>query len=88
MDMDQRASTDGLLNYEGVTTVGFSHLYVGDIENIFEDVVASQSSHEHEYEYPVADNEEPRSTSPSPLELQEVDQIKNKEEEEVRSHEP
>ena len=35
------------------------------------------------------DNEEPRSTnSPSPLELQEVDQIKKKEEEEVYSHEP
>ena len=36
----------------------------------------------------MTDNEEPRSTSPTPLELQEVDQIKNKEEEEVCSHEP
>ena len=36
----------------------------------------------------MTDNEEPRSTSPSPLELQEVGQIKNKEEEEVCSHEP
>ena len=35
----------------------------------------------------MTDNEEPRSTSPSPLELQEVDQIKKKEEEDVRSHE-
>ena len=33
-------------------------------------------------------NEEPRSTFPSPLELQEVDQVKKKEEEEVHSHEP
>ena len=36
----------------------------------------------------MTDNEKPRSTSPSPLELQEVDQIKKKEEEEVWSHEP
>ena len=36
----------------------------------------------------MADNEEPISTSPSPLELQEVDQIKKKEEGEVHSHEP
>ena len=36
----------------------------------------------------MADNEEPRSTSPSPLELQEVDQIKQKEEEEVWYHGP
>ena len=35
----------------------------------------------------MTDNEEPRSTSPSPLELQEVDQIKKKKEEEVHSHE-
>ena len=33
-------------------------------------------------------NEETRSTSPSPLELQEFDQIKQKEKEEVQSHEP
>ena len=36
----------------------------------------------------MVENEDPKSTSPSPLELQEVDQIKKKEEEEVRSHEP
>ena len=36
----------------------------------------------------MTDNEEPISTSPSPLEVQEVDQIKQKEEEEVQSHEP
>ena len=78
--MNQRASIDGCLNCEGVPIDGCSHLYVGDIENTFEDV-ASQSSHEHEDEVLVEDNEEPRSTSPSPLELQEVDQIKKKEEE-------
>ena len=44
MDMDQRASTDGCLNYEGVPTDGFSHLYVGDIEINFESVAASQTS--------------------------------------------
>ena len=60
-------------------TYGFSQLYVGDIEIIFEKVVARQSSDEHEDEYHVVDNEEPRSNSPSPLELQEVDQIKKKE---------
>ena len=32
MDMDQRASNDGFLNYEGVPTDGCSHLYVGDID--------------------------------------------------------
>ena len=36
----------------------------------------------------MTDNEEPKPTSPSPLELQEVDQIKKKEEEKVHSHEP
>ena len=36
----------------------------------------------------MTDTKEPRSTPPSTLELQEVDQIKQKEEEEVRSHEP
>ena len=59
-----------------------------DIEIRFENVVASQCSYEHGYEDLVEADEEPRSTSPSPLELQEVDQIKKKEEEEVRSHEP
>ena len=49
---------------------GCSHLYVGDIENTFEDVVARQSSHEHEGEDHVAYNEEPISSSPSTLELQ------------------
>ena len=34
------------------------------------------------------DNEEPISTSPSPLEIQAVYQMKKKEEEKVRSHEP
>ena len=36
----------------------------------------------------MTDNEEPISTFPSPLELQGVDRIKKKEEEEVHSHEP
>ena len=84
--MDQRASTDGCLNCEGVPTDGCSQLYVGDMEIIFENVFASQIYHEHKYEDLVAYNEEPRSTSPTPRELQEVDQIKKKEEEEVHSH--
>ena len=86
--MDQRASTDGYLNYEGVPNDGGSQLYVGDVEIRSENVSTIQISHEHKYEYLVAVNEEPRSTSPSPLELQEVDQIKKKKEEEVHSHEP
>ena len=76
--MDQRASIDECLSCEGVAIDGCSHLYVGDIENTFEDVVARQSSHEHEDEDLVANNEEPRSNSPSPLEIQEFDQIKKK----------
>ena len=32
LEMKQRASTDGCLNYEGVPTSGCSQLYVGDIE--------------------------------------------------------
>ena len=76
------------MNYERVPTDGCSQIYVSDIDIRFEDVSAIQSSHKHEYEDLVTDNEEPRSNSPSPLELQEVDQIKNKEEEEVCSHEP
>ena len=88
VDMDQRESIDGCLNCKGVPINVFSHLYVGDIEITFEDVAASQISHEHKYEEIVATNEEPRSTYPSPLEFQEVDQIKQKEEEEVRFHEP
>ena len=86
--MNQRESTYGCLNYEGVPTDGCSQLYVGDIEIRFENVAASQISHEHKYEYLIEANEESSSTSPSPLELQEVDQIKKKEEEEVHSHEP
>ena len=85
---NQRESIDGSLNYERVPTDGCSQLYVGDIEIRVENVAAIQISHKHEYEDLVTDNEEPRSTSPSPLELQEVDQIKKKEEEEVHSHEP
>ena len=50
MDMDQRASTDGCLNYEGVPINGCSQLYVGDIEIRFENFVARQISHEHEDE--------------------------------------
>ena len=76
------------MNYEGVPTDGFSQIYVGDIDIMFENVVAIQSSHKHEDEDLVANKEEPRSTLPSPLKLQEVDQIKKKEEEEVHSHEP
>ena len=86
MDMDQRASTDGCLNCKGVPTDGCSQLYVVDIEIRFENVVTRQISHEHKDEDLVAANEEPSSTSPSPLELQEVDQIKKKEEEKVCSH--
>ena len=86
--MYKRKSTDGCLNWEGVPTDGCSQLYVGDIEIRFENVATSQSYREHEDEDLVADNEEPRSTYPSPLELQVVDQIKKKEEEEVHSHEP
>ena len=84
---NQRESTDGSLNYEGVPTNGCSQLYVGDIDIRFGNFSAIKSSHNHEDEYLVADNEEPRSNSPSPLTLQEVDQIKKKEEEEVHSHE-
>ena len=56
MDMDQRASTDGCLNYEGVPTDGCSQLYVGDIEIRFENVSSIQSSHKNEYEDLVTDN--------------------------------
>ena len=64
--MKQRASTNGFLNYEGVPTDGFSHLFVGDIEIRSENVAVIQISHERKYEYLVAAKEEPRSTSPSP----------------------
>ena len=79
--MDQRASADGCLNYEGVPTDGCSQLYVGDIKIKFESVAASQSSHENEDEDLVENNEEPISTFPSPIELQEFDQFNKKEEE-------
>ena len=72
-----------MLNCEGVTTDGCLQLYVDDIDITSKNVAAIQIYHEHKYEDLVAANEEPRLTSPSPLELQEVDQIKNKEEEEV-----
>ena len=75
MDMDQRGSTDGCLKYEGVPTVGCSHLYVGDIEINFEIVATRQTSIKHENEDLVAVEEETRSTSPSPLELHEVGPI-------------
>ena len=45
MDMDQRASTDGCLNCEGVPTDGCSQLYVGDIEIRLENFDAIKSSH-------------------------------------------
>ena len=68
MDMDQRTYTDGCLNYEGVPSDGFSHLYAGDIEINFESVVARQTSIKPENEELVAVEEETRSTSPSPRE--------------------
>ena len=71
LEMKQRASTDGCLNY-GVPTDGCSQLYVGDIDIRFQNVSASQNSIKHENEYLVAVEEETRSTSPSPLELHEV----------------
>ena len=86
--MEQRASTDGYLNYEAISTDGCSQIYVGDIEIIFENFSARQISHKHEDEDIVIDNEKPWSTLPSPLDLQEVDQIKKKEEEEVPQQEP
>ena len=54
--MDQRESTDGCLNSEGVPTDGCSQLYVGDIVIIFDNFDAIQISHEHEDEYLVAGN--------------------------------
>ena len=80
--------TNGCLNCEGVPTDGCSQLYVGDIEIKIENVVSRKISHDHEYEYLVSYNEYPISTSPSPLELQVVDQIKKKDEEEVPQQEP
>ena len=83
MDMDQRASTDGCLNYEGVPTDGFSQTYVGGIEIIFQNVSASQNCIKHENEDLVAVEEETRSTFPSPLELHKVGPSKNEEDEEA-----
>ena len=85
--MDQKESTDGCLNCEEVPNDGCTQIYVGDIEIKLENIASIQISHKHEDEYLVKTNEEPISTSPSPLELQEVDQIKKKEEEEVHSNE-
>ena len=48
MDMDQRASTNGCLNYEGVNIDGCSQLYVGDIDIRLENVTTIQSYHKHE----------------------------------------
>ena len=66
---------DGGCENKRESTDGCSQLYVGDIDIIFENVAASQISHEHTDEYLVADNEEPRLTFSSPLEIQEVDQM-------------
>ena len=83
LEMKQRASTDGCLNYEGAPTDGCSQIYVGDIEIRFKNVAASQISSKHENEYLVAVKGETRSTSPSPLELHEVGPSKKEEDEEV-----
>ena len=72
----------------GVITDVCSQIYVGNIEIRFENVAASQISPDHKDEDLVAANEEPRLTSPSPLEVQEVDQIRKKEEQEVPQQEP
>ena len=85
MDMDQRASTDGCLNYEGVPTDGCSHLYFGDIEINFKIFVANQK---YENEYLVTIEEETRSTSLSPLGLHEVGPSKKEEDEKVHLQEP
>ena len=47
LEMKQRESTDGCLNYEGVTTDGCSQKYVGDIDIIFQNFSASQNSIKH-----------------------------------------
>ena len=54
LEMKQRASTEGCLNYEGVPTDGCSKIYVGAIEIIFQNVAASQISSKHENEDLVA----------------------------------
>ena len=50
LEMKQRASTDGCLNYEGVPTGRCSQLYFGDIKITFESVSAIQTSIKHENE--------------------------------------
>ena len=35
LEMKQRESNDGCLNYERLPTYGFSHLYVGDVDITF-----------------------------------------------------
>ena len=57
MDMDQRESTDGCLNYQGVPNDRCSQIYVGDIEIIFENFYAIQIYHKNKYEDLVASNE-------------------------------
>ena len=79
LEMKQRASTGGCLNYEGVPTDGCSQLYVGDIEIIFQNFSAIQISSKHENEDLVAIEEETISTSPSPLDLHEVGPSKKEE---------
>ena len=54
LEMKQRASIDGFLNYEGVPIDGCSQLYVTDIEIIFQNVVVRQISSKHENEDVVA----------------------------------
>ena len=76
------------MNFEGAPTDWFSQIYVGEIEIRLENIYAIQIYHKHEYEDLVSDKQELILSSPSPLQLQEVDQIKKKEEEEVQSHEP
>ena len=49
MDMDQRVSTDGCLNYEGVPTDGFSQR---DIGIIFQNVWYYVSLHDGYFYYP------------------------------------
>ena len=56
LEMKQRESNDGLLNYEGVPTDGFWHLYVGDIEIRSENVATIQIYHDHKDEDLVAAN--------------------------------
>ena len=76
------------MKYEGVHIDGCTHLYVGDIEIIFESVVASQTSIKPENEYLVVVEEETRSNSPSPLDIHEVGPSNKEEDEEVHLQEP